>query len=121
MNSEPLRQKELGKTLLNKLVRFNHERNGGPVHRVHQVNRDGMIELEDMDGLFAPHLITIVDDIGGIPLSPPPLKCPGVGRDKDNICALQFYFSRPVSDDEMRFLHDGIKRAVACMPKDSRQ
>lgn len=45
------------------------------------------------------------------------LRCPGVGRDKDNICALQFYFSRPVSDDEMRFLHDVIKRAVACMPE----
>ena len=47
-----------------------------------------------------------------------PLKCPGVDRDKDNICALQFYFSRPVSDDEMRFLHDVIERAVACMPKE---
>jgi hypothetical protein len=47
----------------------------------------------------------------------PPLKCPGVGRDKDNISALQFYFSRRVTDDEMRFLHDVMKRAVACLPK----
>jgi len=48
-----------------------------------------------------------------------PLKCPGVGRDRDCINALQFYFSRPVTDDEMRFLHDVIQRAVACMPKQS--
>jgi hypothetical protein len=46
-----------------------------------------------------------------------PLKCPGAGRDKDCISALQFYFNRPVTDDEMRFLHDVIQRAVACMPR----
>lgn len=45
------------------------------------------------------------------------LKCPGVGRDKDNAQALQFCFSRPVTDDEMRFLHDVMIRTVACMPK----
>lgn len=43
-----------------------------------------------------------------------PLTCPGCGRDKDNISALQFYFSRPVTDDEMRFLHEVVQRAVAC-------
>jgi hypothetical protein len=48
---------------------------------------------------------------------PAPLKCPGVGRDKDCVSALQFYFSRPVTDDEMRFLHDVMQRAVACMWK----
>lgn len=47
----------------------------------------------------------------------PPLKCPGVGRDKDNAQALAFYFSRPVTDDEMRFLHDVMQRAVASIPK----
>jgi hypothetical protein len=41
------------------------------------------------------------------------LKCPGVGRDKDNSKALQFYFNRPVTDDEMRFLHEVMQRAVA--------
>ena len=46
----------------------------------------------------------------------PPLKCPGVGRDKDCISALQFYFSRPVTDDEMRFLHEVVQRAAVCMP-----
>ena len=43
------------------------------------------------------------------------LKCPGVGRDKDCISALQFYFSRKVTDDEMRFLHDVMQRTVACV------
>jgi len=45
-----------------------------------------------------------------------PLKCSGVGRDKDCISALEFYFSRPVTDDEMRFLKDVMDRAAACMP-----
>jgi hypothetical protein len=44
------------------------------------------------------------------------LKCPGVGRDKDCVSALQFYFNRPVTDDEMRFLHEVMQRTVACMP-----
>lgn len=44
------------------------------------------------------------------------LKCPGVGRDKDCVNALQFYFSRPVTDDEMRFLHEVMQRATVCMP-----
>lgn len=47
---------------------------------------------------------------------PAPLKCPGVGRDKDCISALQFYFSRPVSDAEMRWLHEVMQRTVACLP-----
>lgn len=42
-----------------------------------------------------------------------PLKCPGVGRDAENDRALAFYFSRPVTDNEMRFLHDVMQRAVA--------
>lgn len=46
-----------------------------------------------------------------------PLKCPGVGRDKGCAAALAFYFSRPVTDDEMRFLHKVVQRTVACMPK----
>src|SRR5690348_6622501 len=45
-----------------------------------------------------------------------PLKCQGVGRDKDHARALQFYFSRPVSDDEMRYLREVMQRAVACRP-----
>jgi len=45
------------------------------------------------------------------------LKCPGVGRDKDCVSALAFYFSRRVTDDEMRFLHEVMQRSVACMPR----
>lgn len=45
-----------------------------------------------------------------------PLKCPGVGRDKDCVSALAFYFTRRVTDDEMRFLHDVMQRAAICMP-----
>lgn len=41
------------------------------------------------------------------------LKCPGIGRDKDCISALAFYFNRRVTDDEMRFLHEVVQRAVA--------
>ena len=40
------------------------------------------------------------------------LRCPGAGRDEENPNALVFYFSRPVSDDEMRFLHDVMQRAA---------
>lgn len=45
-----------------------------------------------------------------------PLRCPGVGRDKDCITALQFYFNRVVTNDEMQFLHDVIRRAVNLVP-----
>ncbi len=43
----------------------------------------------------------------------PKLRCPGIGRDAENQKALCFYFNRPVSDDEMRFLHEVVQRAVA--------
>jgi len=51
------------------LVRFAHEQDGGPVHRVVSVMQDGMVELHDMGGYFAPHLFAVADDIGGIPPS----------------------------------------------------
>lgn len=44
------------------------------------------------------------------------LKCPGAGRDKDCDKALVFYFNRPVTDDEMRFLHACVQRAAECAP-----
>jgi hypothetical protein len=46
------------------------------------------------------------------------LKCPGVGRDKDHDRALAFYFNRPVTDDEMRYLHEVMQRAAACIPEE---
>lgn len=45
------------------------------------------------------------------------LSNPGVGRDASNAKSLCFYFSRPVTDDEMRFPHDVMQRACACMPE----
>jgi hypothetical protein len=42
------------------------------------------------------------------------LKCPGVGRDAQNDKSLCFYFSRRVDDDEMRYLHAVMQRAVEC-------
>jgi len=40
------------------------------------------------------------------------LRCNGVGRDKDCLSALQFYFNRRVTDDEMRYLGDVMRRAA---------
>lgn len=44
------------------------------------------------------------------------LKCNGVGRDKDCVSALQFYFNRRVTDDEMRFLHELLARGAFLCP-----
>ena len=55
------------------------------------------------------------DQMGDSTIERRELKCSGVGRDKDCISALQFYFSRKVTDDEMRFLHDVMQRTVACV------
>ena len=41
------------------------------------------------------------------------LKCNGVARDDGNERSLSFYFSRRVTDDELRYLHDVMKRAAA--------
>jgi hypothetical protein len=51
------------------LVRFNHEKDGGPVHRIVSVMSDGMVEIHDIGGYFAPHLFAVADDIGDIPPS----------------------------------------------------
>lgn len=64
----------------------------------------------------APTTHRIRDREGERRMSERELKCPGVGRDKDCISALQFYFSRRVTDDEMRFLHEVVQRSVALMP-----
>lgn len=45
-----------------------------------------------------------------------PLKCPGVGRDADNDKSIAFYFTRKVTDAEMRYLHEVMQRAVALNP-----
>lgn len=48
------------------------------------------------------------------------LRCVGVGRDAENDKALCFYFSRPVTDDEMWFLHEVMQRAVYLTPDASK-
>lgn len=45
-----------------------------------------------------------------------PLKCPGAGRVGDNDKALIFYFNRPPTDDELRYLHEVMQRAAVCSP-----
>ena len=47
------------------------------------------------------------------------LRCIGAGRDGENKQSLAFYFDRQVTDDEMRFLHDVMKRAAQLMPEES--
>lgn len=53
-----------------------------------------------------------------ITLKKEPLRCPGVCRVEDNDQALMFFFSRPVSDDELRYLHEVMQRATMCNPLD---
>lgn len=47
---------------------------------------------------------------------PAELKCNGVGRDAEHDRAVCFYFSRKVTDAEMRFLHDCMARAAIMAP-----
>jgi hypothetical protein len=54
-------------SLVGKIVRFAHEQNGGPCHRVIARDALGMVELEDMGGFFAPHLFVVADDVAEIP------------------------------------------------------
>jgi hypothetical protein len=51
-----------------------------------------------------------------VKLKSEPLRCPGLGRDAENPKALIAIFNRPVSDDEMRYLHEVLERAAACNP-----
>jgi len=44
------------------------------------------------------------------------LKCNGAGRDKDNDQFLWFAFNREPTDDELRYLHEVVKRAAECSP-----
>ena len=71
------------------LVRFAHEMNGGPVHRIVSVMRDGMVEIHDMGGYFAPHLFVVADDVGDIPPVRPAdtdlLPCPFCGGAAERI------------------------------------
>lgn len=46
------------------------------------------------------------------------LKMFGTGRVVDNPRSLMAHFSDPVTDNELRYLDEVLKRAVACMPDD---
>lgn len=56
-----LERKIAGIALLGKTIRFNHQLDG-PDHRVRTLLWNGMVELHDMVGEFAPHLFVIVED-----------------------------------------------------------
>lgn len=79
-----------------------------------------MIDRPDWDNQFAESEDERNTRLRARRLDAQKLTCPGIGRDKDNSKAMQFYFSRPVTDDEMRFLHEVVQRAVACMPSAER-
>lgn len=44
------------------------------------------------------------------------LKCHGTARDKDCVSALCFYFNRRVTDDELRYFDEVMKRAAHLAP-----
>ena len=52
---------DVARSLVGKDVRFAHEQSAGPLHRVVLASADGMVELRDMGGLFAPHLFVVVE------------------------------------------------------------
>lgn len=54
-------QLSLAESLRGKLVRFNHEKETDLPHRVAAV-ANGMIDLDDLGGWFAPHLFKIAGD-----------------------------------------------------------
>lgn len=58
--------------------------------------------------------------MGVVPFPSHELRVPGCGRDAENEKALVFSFSRKVTDDEMRFLHECLQRAVHIAPEASR-
>lgn len=45
------------------------------------------------------------------------LRCNGIGRNAEWPKSLLFYFDTVPSDDQMRFLHEVMKRACACLPE----
>jgi len=48
------------------------------------------------------------------------MKCPGIGRNAEWPKSLLFYFDNVPTDDQMRYLHEVMQRACACMPEELR-
>lgn len=45
----------------------------------------------------------------------PLLKVSGVGRDAENECSVSIYFSRRLTDGELRFFHEVCERSASLM------
>lgn len=60
MPPEDLARKKDGMRLIGRKVHFNHVLNG-KAYLVNTLHWNGMVELEGMDGEFAPHLFTLAD------------------------------------------------------------
>lgn len=56
----------------------------------------------------------MMGEVIGITRAQEPLKKLGCSRDKDNANSLAFYFNRPPTDAEMRFIDDVMAR-TACL------
>ena len=55
-------QRAAGFKLLGNLVRFAHQ-SGGPYYLVVSIDKNGMVEVLGMTGLFAPHLFVLVEEL----------------------------------------------------------
>ena len=69
---------------------------------------------EDGDGLKEGYQVAKI--LALKPKEKDPLRCHGVGRDDENPKGLVACFSRPVTDDELRYLCEVLQRAAACNP-----
>jgi hypothetical protein len=53
--------------LFGKRVRFAHMAEGEETYRVRSMHSDGMVEIDGLGGLFAPHLFVLVQGELGLP------------------------------------------------------
>jgi hypothetical protein len=96
------------------LVRFNHEKDGGPVHRIVSVMPDSMVELHDMGGYFAPHLFVAADDVAEIPPSGPDAAPPvpmsdAVMAERERCAAIVQAAREGEQDSDLRSIIHAIK------------
>jgi hypothetical protein len=60
-DSPERRQVRLGRKIVGRHVKFRHQLDQPHQHRVRSVCVDGMVELDDLAGEFAPDLLVVVD------------------------------------------------------------
>lgn len=58
----------------------------------------------------------MADNVLQLNTKPAALTCTGVGRDGDHDKCMIAYFNRTPTDDEMRFLHECMKRWASLNP-----